>query len=304
MSRTADMARGKWKGILQTLGIEGKFLTGKHTPCPVCGGEDRFRFDNREGAGTFICSVCGAGNGFKLLELVKGWDFRTAAAEVDKVVGNVRPEPVKPAPDLKQQRANLLRLWEQGERVTQGDPVHRYLMARGVGLPQNLDALRYVASCPVPNESGGRMAMVAKIVGLDGKGVNLHRTFLTPHGTKADMAEPRATMPGTLPDGCAIRLANIHGEWLGIAEGIETALAATERFGLPVWAAINATMLSKWQPPEGVSEIVIFGDADDKFGGQAAAYALAHRLVCRFKLKVDVRIPGTLGRDWADRDAA
>ena len=30
-----------------------------HTPCPVCGGKDRFRFDNLNGTGSFICSQGG-----------------------------------------------------------------------------------------------------------------------------------------------------------------------------------------------------------------------------------------------------
>lgn len=303
MKRTADAARGKWKGVLLTLGMARSHLTGKHGPCPVCEGKDRFRFDDKEGQGTFICSQCGAGHGFRLLELWKGWDFRTAAAEVDKIVGRVQPEPAKPRPDPDKQRGDVLRLWKSGAKVLPTDPVGLYLTRRDLPLPQNTDALRFVPSCPVPHEAGGRMAMVAKIAGADGQGVNLHRTFLTPHGSKADMPNPRAVMPGTIPDGSAIRL-SMHGDRLGIAEGIETALAASKRFGLPVWAAISSTMLAKWTPPEGVREVMVFGDSDDGFGGQAAAYALAHRLKVRLKLAVEVRIPGALGKDWADADAA
>ena len=82
------------------------------------------------------------------------------------------------------------------------------------------------------------------------------------------------------------------------------ALAATKRFGIPTWAAINATMLAKWRPPEGVKRVTIFGDNDEKFGGAAAAYALAHRLKARMGLDVEVRIPTTVGLDWADKEAA
>ena len=84
--RTADMARGKWRGILLTLGVDKSFLTGKHGPCPFCAGDDRFRFDNKDGDGTFICSQCGAGNGFSFLHRLKGWDFKQAAFEVDACV--------------------------------------------------------------------------------------------------------------------------------------------------------------------------------------------------------------------------
>ncbi len=301
-AKTSDLAKGKWRGILLTLGVGDQFLTGKHAPCPVCGGRDRFRFDNRDGSGSFICSQCGGGTGFKLLELVKGWDFRTAAAEVDRIIGRVEVEPVKPGLDPERRKKMLNGLWKGGETITPGDPVQRYLEGRGLDLPQNRDCLRFVASCPVPDEVGARPAMVAMVSGPDGKPVTLHRTFLGPNG-KADMPEPRALMPGQVPDGAAVRL-SMHGDRLGIAEGIETALAASKRFGLPVWAAINSTMMVKWLPPEGVKQIVVFGDNDPKFGGAAAAYVLAHRLAARLHLDVEVRIPERTGCDWADRDAA
>jgi putative DNA primase/helicase len=140
--------------------------------------------------------------------------------------------------------------------------------------------------------------MVAAVRDLNGKGINVHRTFLGPNG-KADMSDPRAMMPGRLPDGCAVRLAPAKAI-MGIAEGIETAIAASVKFKMPVWSAINATMLAKWIPPEEVEEVHVFGDNDAKFAGQAAAYALASRLAGRMGLRVQVHIPERVGTDWAD----
>lgn len=74
-----DRARGRWHGILQALGVDRQFLNDKHGPCPVCGGKDRFRFDDRDHRGTFFCSFCGAGDGVTLVMRVKGLDFKTAA---------------------------------------------------------------------------------------------------------------------------------------------------------------------------------------------------------------------------------
>lgn len=296
---TKDAARGKWKGILATLGINPSHLSGKHGPCPMCGGKDRFRFDNKGGDGTYYCSQCGSGNGFDLLRGVNNWDFRTAAAEVDRIVGNISAEaPAKQLTD--EQRSDMLnRLWKSGAPIRSDNPASRYIGSRGLYLPQNADCLRYAARCPVPG-GGFATAMLALVSGPDGKPVNIHRTFVRPDGSgKAEMDEPRALMPGRIPDGAAIRLASIHGERLGIAEGIETALAAGERFKIPTWAAINSTILAKWIPPAGVTEVVIFGDNDPKYGGAAAAYALAHRLAVK-GLSVEVRIPDAIGTDWAD----
>ena len=52
-------ATGRWPGILAELGVPESALRNRHGPCPGCGGRDRFRFDNRDGRGTFICSQGG-----------------------------------------------------------------------------------------------------------------------------------------------------------------------------------------------------------------------------------------------------
>lgn len=300
--RTADMARGKWRGILLSLGIDQRHLTGKHGPCPMCEGTDRFRWDNQHGNGGYICNQCGAGNGFDLLMQVKGWDFATAAQKVDEIVGNVQREPMPKQMDQRTRADMLNRLWTSGQRISAGDPAFAYLSSRAT-LPKSLPScLRFVAECPAP-DGVKRPALLALVQGADGDAANIHRTFLGPDG-KADMDNPRAMMPGSLPEGSAVRLFPVHGERLGIAEGIETAFAAAARFGIPVWSAINSTMLSKWTPPAGVKEVAVFGDCDAKFGGQAAAYALAHRLAGRMRLDVSVHIPGKVGRDWADCDVA
>ena len=36
--------------------------------CPMCGGKDRFRFDDKGGRGTWICSQCGAGDEIELVK--------------------------------------------------------------------------------------------------------------------------------------------------------------------------------------------------------------------------------------------
>ena len=63
--------RGRWRAILPTLGVPAGVLVNKHGPCPGCGGVDRFRFDDEDGRGSWICSQGGgttiAGDGFDLL---------------------------------------------------------------------------------------------------------------------------------------------------------------------------------------------------------------------------------------------
>lgn len=67
------LARGRWSEILGRLGYTlSTTAPHEHVACPMCGGADRFRFDNENGDGSFICSQgtgeAIAGDGFSLLE--------------------------------------------------------------------------------------------------------------------------------------------------------------------------------------------------------------------------------------------
>ena len=66
---TSTRALGKWRGILLSVGVPETALNRRHGPCPMCGGTDRFRFDDKEARGTWICGQCGAGDGVMLSEL-------------------------------------------------------------------------------------------------------------------------------------------------------------------------------------------------------------------------------------------
>lgn len=76
-------ANGQWKHILSVMAcLSDKELTNKHQPCPSCGGNDRYRFDDKDGTGSYICGQCGAGTGINLLMKVTGMDFPTAVNSV------------------------------------------------------------------------------------------------------------------------------------------------------------------------------------------------------------------------------
>lgn len=99
-----EAARGRWPDILAQLGgLSSQQLTNKHQPCPNCGGEDRYRFDDLDGNGSWYCNQCGgpderggAGSGLDLLMRVKGWDFQTAARQVEQFLGIRRQRPDAP----------------------------------------------------------------------------------------------------------------------------------------------------------------------------------------------------------------
>ena len=61
---------------LSAVGVPSKALKNKHGPCPVCGGKDRFRFDDKGGTGSFYCSQCGPGDGIELVKRLHGLEFK------------------------------------------------------------------------------------------------------------------------------------------------------------------------------------------------------------------------------------
>lgn len=299
-SRTVDAAKGKWRGILLELGLPESFLKNGHGPCPMCGGDDRFRWDNKDGRGTYICGQCGAGDGMKLAMEYTGKEYRDVASLIDAMIGNLTAETPKPILTEEKRRDILRDTYAATQPIEPGDLAHRYLETRGVEELIYPKALRFAPKMR-DGDGGIRPAMVA-MVGVYGekKFASMHRTFLKPDGSgKAEMAAPRKLMAGELPEGACVMLSEYNGGPLGIAEGIETAMSASALYSLPVWAAINSTLMTKWQAPEGCEEVAIFADNDAKFGGQSAAYQLAHRLACK-GIAVTVHVPEMAGTDFND----
>lgn len=300
--RTKDAAKGKWRGILLELGMSAKSLTGKHGPCPMCGGTDRFRFDNKAGSGSWICNQCGAGDGMELAERFLGIEFPEAAKRVDAILGNVKigSDPMRAEMTEDKRMALLREVAGATVKVRLGDLVDTYLTSRRLGEPVAYPpALRFAQQLR-DGEGGMRPAMVATVRAPDGTNHTLHRTFLRDDGSaKAEMECPRKLMPGDLMPGSAVRLSDWFTGSLGVAEGIETAMAASHLYCMPVWAALTAGNMEHWSPPEGCMDVAVFADNDANFRGQSAAYRLANRLALKH-VAVTVHVPPTPGEDFAD----
>jgi len=300
-----------WPQVLVQLGIAEATLQNKHGPCPACGGKDRFRFDNKHGRGDYICGQCGAGDGFKLLERVYGWQFSEARRQVIAAAGlqqgvENRGEYFRTSPTA----GNVVRAAAQP-----ADRVHRLRRDRCT-IELCDDAVDYLASralWPLPpgctlkalataeywhegQRVGRYPAIIADVVDVAGELVTAHVTYLQ-HRNKIADYEPRKILSAmTDREGCAVRLLPVTGNILGIAEGIETALSAAVLDDVPVWAALTTSLLSKFEPPPGVLRLRVYADRDE--AGLMAALKLFERLQGRVAL--EIRIPSAPAKDWND----
>lgn len=99
MQKITDLARGHWPQILGALaGLSSDQLTDRHQPCPLCGGRDRYRFDDQDGSGSWFCNQCGGpqqsgggGTGMELLMRRTGWTFKEAVERVEQHLGITKP---------------------------------------------------------------------------------------------------------------------------------------------------------------------------------------------------------------------
>ena len=104
MKKITELARGHWPSILGTLaGLTAEQLTDKHQSCPLCGGKDRYRFDDKDGNGSWFCNKCGgknhtggAGNGMDMLMRKTGMEFADAARKIEAHLGIVQDRPQPP----------------------------------------------------------------------------------------------------------------------------------------------------------------------------------------------------------------
>ena len=200
----------------------------------------------------------------------------------------------------------ISQVWSQCVPLTRGDPVTLYLRRRGFADVWPLPSvLRLHPALPYWQDGktlGSFPTMVAPIVAPDGRTVALHRTYLTADGHKADVPTVKKLTAAAGPlAGACIPLHKPARGVIGIAEGIETAIASWCASSVPTVAAYCAGNLAAWRWPAGAQRLVIFADADK--AGREAADTLRARALSRH-LHCSVMTPSDDGADWCDVWAA
>lgn len=319
-----NLARGRWPHILNYFGIDLSYLKNKHGPCPICGGKDRYRYDDKHGDGTFYCTHCSAGDGFKLLQLHLGCNFHEALYKVGILVGtradidySSEPQHIRQTisdaieneyyeiaknPQRKRELLNLI--WKQGKSVVNDDPVDRYFKARRIVLTQFSSALRFHPGLDYYDGKqliGTFPAMIALVTDENSCGVTIHRTYLG-DACKADVEKPKKLMSPVREGatrGASIKLYKPENREIVVAEGIETALALHFSAQVSVWATLSANGMEQVIIPSSITKVIIAVDNDENLVGQKAAEKLAKRLKAEGR-KVTRVIPNKVGSDFAD----
>lgn len=329
--KAEELAHGRWPDVLVASGLSERYLTGKGVPCPLCGGTDRFQWVQKKGGGLYVCRHCTEGkyrSGMDLLMRHLGEDFIGAANYVRSHFGVSTHEearrfverfPVPPSDqpqaDAAKARRRMERHWSETQPVSQGDPVDLYLRRRVRGLQHVPPDIRFHPDMEYwqkgaddkPVLVGRYPAMVVRGFDPEGNWVQLHKTYLTHTGDKADVEFPKKTDMGVGANSYAFRLGHPVNGRLGVAEGIETALSAWVRDGVPVWPCHSSTVLENFRVPldlvGAVQCVWIYADNDPvKHGrraGQKAAEGLAANLR-KARIRSLIRIPARSGTDFND----
>ena len=180
----------------------------------------------------------------------------------------------------------------------------RYLESRGLRLPEDHHDLRFHPNLEHP-EGGRHPALVAGVRNGADELVGVWRIYLAPNGMgKADVQCAKLGLG--LVAGAAVQLGGI-APTIGIAEGVETALACRELYPrYPVWAGLSTSGVTSFIPPEGITRIIVYPDGDlphRRPDGEAVMPGLLAAVKLRERLgneyKVDVCRPPSNG-DFLD----
>ncbi|MGC0938785.1 primase-helicase zinc-binding domain-containing protein [Pantoea agglomerans] len=287
VSDTVKAATGFWPQLLPALGIS-VLAGGRHGACPACGGKDRFRFDNQDGRGTWLCNQCGAGDGLNLVEKALSISAKEAAMKVAGMLGTL-PES---APVMHDEAADKSRA--QADAAARAQALiaaavsrtdNAYLSSKGLQGTHALtlaDTLR----CGGINFAAGDVLI--PLTGEDGTAVNVQ--LISAAGDKR-------TLPGGQVKGTYWLAGEPDAKTLWLTEGYATGLTVHRLTGQVVYVALSANNLPalakrlRESYPDAL--MMIAADRDDNGIGQLKAEEAAK--ACGGK----AALPPVAG-DWND----
>jgi len=325
-----------WYDVLAKFGIDEKYIdprSNKHGECPFCSGSkrlQRYRFSNKKGYGEWFCSHCGGGNALTFLRKFTGRCDAEILSDIVKFAGEavlekdsspIVRQPAEMTPEESAKNEKILRaVWKKTAALTAKDPVSMYLTNRvpGIQLARISSSIRVHFRLKYKEEIskdvykllGTYPGMVAKAVDSKGKGITLHRTYLTRSGEKAPVPKAKKQMAGVRKlNGAAIRIVEDTGTRILLAgEGIETMIGVATAYSYKhdTWSLLNARNLSVADiPRDKYDQVIIFADHDkiDTQTGVRPGTDAANKLMDKLLkegFSVEVRVPVEEETDFLD----
>ena len=288
-------AQGQWREILTANGIklpEPK----KHGPCPICGGKDRFRLEERKAEeaarGVWVCSHCDCkgGDGLSLYQQATGQSMSEAIRSLASYLGlsgsmsaadhaRIEKQRQKAAKDAEQQRQKEARQREAAAALAQRMEVEAvpcmaeqvpYLARKGfAGFVVEVLAHDYDR-----HKAGSLLIVMFNIDGvttsaeiIDSEG----RKMALAGGQKKGSAAYIEPLDDSLPE---------DAEHCGVVEGYATGLSVRAVSGgsWPVFCGLSKTGLmdaakiARYNCPK--AQIVVCGDVGAEAEAEAAALAV------------------------------
>jgi hypothetical protein len=276
-------------GIAAALGDARREGRSWRCRCPLHNGRSLML---RDGEGGRLLAMCWAG--CERLDVLAELRSRRLldGRRPDDQSDAVSPSRRNDVGDDIRRTARALALWREA-RHARGSPVARYLAGRGIVLDAIPACLRYHPRCPRPD--GTRAPAIVAAVEHVARGIiGVHRTYLTQDCRRRD----RASLG--LMTGGAVRLGMPRaGEWLAIAEGIETSFSVVAACAMPAWAALSAGGIRALILPPEATHVIICADHDASGVGARAAHDAATRWFAEGR-RVRIAMPPDPDTDMAD----
>lgn len=250
---------GAWRSTLEGYGCQ--LPSGRHHgPCPVCGGKDRFRFDDKDGRGTWFCGQCDpqSGGGLLLLSRYLGKPTIEVAREL---IGQDVPRTVAP---VRKHSATSDQLAEEAKlRAKRGaallmssamQAVHPYMDKKGLSgeWPVNADIMMGAAGERI---EPGSLLLVP--VYKNGELVNVQK--ITADGKK------RPIYGGDMGGVCHVIAG--PGKLVAVVEGFATGVTVNRMTNATVYVAFNtgnlASIAQQARAEHPDATLVIFADHDE-----------------------------------------
>ena len=323
---------GGWDAVYSAYGAL-RDATEKGTrqqPCPKTGGgKTKFRLfkDWRETGGGYHNDVGAMPDGIEMLSWfcdmpkgdvlndiisILGGDLRVVKPHAVKRVATQQPEPISPDVAAKR-KAIIKRIWD-GSQPIEGTIAETYLRSRGIKGDLSLmgNNLRFHPELSYKEDDSSPWqkfpGMLAIYRDKDGVPLTLHRTFLKSDGSgKADVSRPKMILapPRDMRGGYIMLdrpIDTASGKYIGIAEGIETALSVREASGCPMWVGYSDRLMEMVNIPLDVKMVIPWVDLEPSGAGVRAGKALSERLA-KQSCETFPQVPNNMDQpkaDWND----